>query len=73
MKSITEFARSLEQRFANEEWYRFIGIDGDEPGKECVFVYAKYSPGAAMLKLIQAYNDFPVRVRVIGYIKPASC
>ncbi len=72
MKTLTQFARSLEQRFANEEWYRFVGID-DDPGKECVYVYVKHSPGSVMLKLIQNDNGFPVKVRVIGPIKPAAC
>jgi hypothetical protein len=71
MRTIADFARSLEQRFSNEEWYRFVGI-ADEP-EECVFVYAKYSPGAAMLKLIQTDNDFPVKIRVIGAIRSAEC
>ncbi len=72
MKTIANFARALELRFGNEEWYRFVGIVG-EPGKECVFVYAKYSPGSVTLKLIKEYNDFPVTLRVIGPIKPAAC
>ncbi len=72
MKTIANFARDLELRFGNEEWYRFIGI-GNESGKERVFVYAKYSPGSVIQKLIKEYNDFPVTIRVIGPIRPAAC
>ncbi len=69
MKNISSFARSMELRFGNEEWYRFVGV-GDEPGKECIFVYVKYSPGSVILKAIQEYKDFPVTIRVIGSIRP---
>lgn len=68
MKTVADFARSLEKRFADENWYRYVGIDGPA-GKESIFLYAKTQPTESAMKIIQEQTEFPVTVRVIGKIR----